>query len=171
MANYHYDPYGKPQYVTGSMADVNPLRYRGYYYDADTEFYYLQSRYYDPAICRFINADEYASTEQGILGCNMFSYCQNSPVFNEDSLGNLDWGCLIKGAGRLVTGITAVVVGAAVCIAGAPVAMVVAAGVTIGAGALTVANGSADIQQATTGDSYIRDSIFKGGQLVYDVYS
>lgn len=68
VARYHYDPYGKPQYVSGAMADVNPLQYRGYYHDADTGFYYLQSRYYDPAIGRFINADAYASTGQGFIG-------------------------------------------------------------------------------------------------------
>ena len=171
VASYSYDPYGQIQQTTGSMVQINPLRYRGYYYDSDTEFYYLQSRYYDAAICRFINADSYASTGQGFLGCNMFAYCRNSPIFNEDPTGDLDWGCLIKGAGRLVTGITAVVVGAAVCIAGAPVTMIVAAGVTIAAGALTVANGSADIQQAATGNNYIRDSVFNGNQSAYNVYS
>lgn len=101
----------------------------------------------------------------------MFAYCRNSPIINEDPTGDFDWGFLIKGAGRLVTGITAVVVGAAVCIAGAPVTMIVAAGVTIAAGALTVANGSADIQQAATGNNYIRDGVFNGNQSAYDVYS
>ena len=48
------------------MAGINPLRYRGYYYDTETGFYYLQSRYYDPEHRRFINADTYASTGQGI---------------------------------------------------------------------------------------------------------
>ena len=79
VASYSYDPYGKVLSATKEMADINPLRYRGYYYDAETGFYYLQSRYYDPAICRFINADRYASTGQGIVGCNMFAYCKNNP--------------------------------------------------------------------------------------------
>jgi len=43
------------------MADINPFRYRGYYFDSETWFYYLESRYYDPAIGRFINADDYSS--------------------------------------------------------------------------------------------------------------
>ena len=89
VANYHYDPYGKPQYVTGNMADVNPLRYRGYYYDADTEFYYLQSRYHDPAICRFINSDSHSSTGIEFIGCNMFSYCNNNPISNADHAGDI----------------------------------------------------------------------------------
>ena len=69
------------------MAETNPIRYRGYYYDAETEFYYLQSRYYDPAICRFINGDGYASTGQGFLGQNMFSYCCNCPILFSDPAG------------------------------------------------------------------------------------
>ena len=64
-AQYTYDPYGSPLTATGSLAAVNPLRYRGYYYDTETGFYYLQSRYYDPALGRFINADSYESTGQG----------------------------------------------------------------------------------------------------------
>ena len=89
VAAYEYDPYGKVTYSAGTMAKTNPLRYRGYCYDADTEFYYLQSRYYDATICRFINADSYASTGQGIIGCNMFAYCGNSPVSNADCTGTI----------------------------------------------------------------------------------
>ena len=66
------------------MASINPLRYRGYYYDAETEFYYVSSRYYDPEIGRFINADSYLSTGQGFLGCNSFTYCLNNPVLYKD---------------------------------------------------------------------------------------
>ena len=58
-------------------------------YDIETRFYYLQSRYYDPELGRFINADSYASTGQGILGNNMFAYCQNSPVNYSDSSGTI----------------------------------------------------------------------------------
>lgn len=50
--------------------------------------YYLQSRYYDPAIGRFVNADEYASTGQGIIGHNMFAYCNNCPITQSDATGN-----------------------------------------------------------------------------------
>ena len=78
-ATYSYDPYGQVLRANGAMAEVNPLQYRGYYFDADTEFYYLQSRYYDPEICRFVNYDRYASTGNGFIGQNMFSYCNNNP--------------------------------------------------------------------------------------------
>jgi len=84
---YKYDPYGNATTASGSHATINPLRYRGYYYDTETGLYYCQSRYYDPAIGRFINADNFVSTGQGIIGCNMFAYCNNSPVQNCDSSG------------------------------------------------------------------------------------
>ena len=80
VASYSYDPYGKVLTATGEMANINPLRYRGYYYDAETGFYYLQSRYYDPAICRFINADSYVSTGEDLRGLNMYAYCMNAPA-------------------------------------------------------------------------------------------
>ena len=84
VATYEYDAWGNILSKSGTMADKNPLRYRGYYYDPETGFYYLQSRYYDPANRRFINADRYASTGQGFIGCNMFAYCGDNPVLNKD---------------------------------------------------------------------------------------
>lgn len=87
-ASYAYDAWGNLLSATGSMAYANPLRYRGYYYDAETRFYYLQSRYYDPVYHRFINADSYASTNAtNATACNMFAYCYNNPVIYRDSNG------------------------------------------------------------------------------------
>ena len=126
----------------------NPFRYRGYYYDTETDLYYLNSRYYDPNVGRFLNADIYINANGDLLGFNMFAYCSNNLVMGYDPTGEFDiWG-FGKGASRIVTGITAVVVGAAVCIAGAPVAMLVVASLTITTGVLTVVNGSADIQNS-----------------------
>ena len=87
-ASYAYDAWGNLLSATGSMAYTNPLRYRGYYHDAETRFYYLQSRYYDPVYHRFINADNYASTGQGFVGTNMFAYCNNNPVVYSDYTGD-----------------------------------------------------------------------------------
>lgn len=89
VASYTYNAWGKLLSSSGTMASINPLRYRGYYYDAELEMYYLKSRYYDPEICRFINADIYASTGQGFIGCNMFVYCGNNPVNHVDPFGTL----------------------------------------------------------------------------------
>ena len=87
MASYTYDPYGAILTKSGEFADLNPIRYRGYYYDTETGFYYLQSRYYDPALGRFINADSYTSTGTGYLGYNMFAYCENRPIIASDPKG------------------------------------------------------------------------------------
>ena len=87
VASYEYDAWGNILSKSGAMAEKNPLRYRGYYYDSETGFYYLQSRYYDPANRRFINADSYASTGQGFIGTNMFAYCNNNPVIYMDNTG------------------------------------------------------------------------------------
>ena len=88
VATYEYDAWGNILSSSGRLAEINPLRYRGYYYDNETGFYYLQSRYYDPQNRRFINADSYASTGQGFVGTNMFAYCNNSPILFVDHDGN-----------------------------------------------------------------------------------
>lgn len=87
MACYDYDPYGKVISATGTLANVNPLRYRGYVYDQETGFYYLNSRYYDPAVGRFINADVLVSAGCLNLICNMFAYCLNNPANYLDANG------------------------------------------------------------------------------------
>ena len=95
-AAYTYDAWGKLFTSTGDMAEINPLRYRGYYYDAETSLYYLQSRYYDPEVCRFINTDSFATTDiDGVLSANMFAYCENNPVINEDPTGAIALTTLI----------------------------------------------------------------------------
>ena len=88
-ATYTYDAWGKLLTSTGDLAEVNPLRYRGYFYDTETSLYYLKSRYYDPEVGRFINPDAYASTGQGILGTNMFTYCDNNPIIYADFSGTI----------------------------------------------------------------------------------
>jgi len=81
---YHPQPEGP---MADTLGTLNPLRYRSYVYDEETGLYYLQSRYYNPEICRFINADAYASTGQGFIGNNMFAYCLNNPVNAIDPSG------------------------------------------------------------------------------------
>ena len=91
VVGYTYDAWGNILSTTGSMAETlgvhNPLRYRGYVYDQETGLYYLQSRYYNPAWGRFLNADAFAATGQGLLGSNMFAYCYNNPVNMIDADG------------------------------------------------------------------------------------
>ena len=89
-ATYTYDAWGKVLTSTGDLAEINPLRYREYYYDTETRLYYLQSRYYDPEVGRFINPDVFATTDvDGVLSANMFAYCENNPIRNSDFSGAL----------------------------------------------------------------------------------
>ncbi len=91
VVQYLYDSWGKLVSTTGSLADTigvkNPLRYRGYYYDNETGWYYLQSRYYDPETCRFINADSLLIAGDYLQGTNMFAYCYNNPINSIDCSG------------------------------------------------------------------------------------
>ena len=91
VVEYAYDSWGTPLSTTGTLATTlgvqNPFRYRGYVCDTETGLYYLQSRYYDPELSRFISADVYMSTGQGVLGHNMFAYCLNNPQNLVDNTG------------------------------------------------------------------------------------
>ena len=91
VVSYTYDPYGKPLTTTGTEATTlgahNPLRYRGYVYDTETGLYYLQSRYYDPEIGRFINADGLISINTSPVCNNLFVYCCNNPILYIDETG------------------------------------------------------------------------------------
>ena len=90
ITRYTYDAWGKLITLhtsNGTIALSNPLRYRGYVYDRDTELYYLQSRYYDPDTGRFINADSLLVAGDYLQGTNMFAYCLNNPVNYTDPSG------------------------------------------------------------------------------------
>ena len=92
---YTYDAWGRLIGKDGTSSDYasiyeyNPLTYRGYIYDSETGFYYLQSRYYDPTIGRFLNADDTAflGASGTLLGWNLFAYCENNSVNNCDPTG------------------------------------------------------------------------------------
>ena len=109
VVEYIYDAWGKLISTTGTLATTlgadNPFRYRGYYYDTETGLYYLTTRYYDPEVCRFISADVYMSTGQGVIGGNMWAYCLNNPVAMVDSNGEFAL------AGALLAGVASIVVG------------------------------------------------------------
>ena len=91
ISEYTYDAWGyctlKSSSIDMTIGNYNSLRYRGYYYDNETGLYYLNSRYYDPAMRRFVNADGYVSTGQDETGYNMFAYCGNNPVNRVDPNG------------------------------------------------------------------------------------
>jgi len=113
VVEYIYDAWGKLISTTGTLATTlgadNPFRYRGYYYDTETGLYYLTTRYYDPEVCRFISADVYMSTGQGVLGGNMWAYCGNNPVNRYDIDGDF-WHIVIGAAVGAVVGFASSVV-------------------------------------------------------------
>ena len=118
VVTYTYDAWGKLLETGGSMAStlgaLNPLRYRGYVYDTETGLYYLQSRYYSPAMGRFINGDDPAYLGvKGLLSYNLFAYCNNNPVMGYDPSGSWDWGW--KEQAKL--GVAIVLIGVAILLA------------------------------------------------------
>lgn len=86
-ANVHTQINPETQYLT-HIVNLNPFRYRGYYFDRDLGLYYLQSRYYDSDVGRFINTDNITDSGAGILGYNTFMYCGNNPINAADPSGH-----------------------------------------------------------------------------------
>ncbi len=178
VAEYEYDAWGNCISITdcdgSGMASINPIRYRGYYYDSETGLYYVSSRYYDPEIGRFINADdaEYLGADGSLLSYNLFAYCLNNPVNRVDVNGNFSVSALLKGLGNVATGVAAIAIGAGViaCGVAAPIMLGVAV-VTVAAGILTTVNGASDIGEAFTGKNVIKDVVFQGSSKAYNTYS
>ena len=136
LVSYAYDAWGncrEQRHVSALPNEVifNPFRYRGYYYDFDLELYYLQSRYYDPAIGRFISADGVISDVGGdIRGYNLYAYCMNNPVNMSDSTGNWpSWATKLVVAAAIVAAVAAA---AAVTVATAGTGTAIAA-IAVGA--------------------------------------
>ena len=101
VVEYTYDPWGKQLSCTGSKAtsvgSMNPFRYRGYFYDSETGFYYLNSRYYDPNTGRFLNADGVIGINSGVASYNLFAYCSNEPINHYDPSGYRTFECCPHG--------------------------------------------------------------------------
>ena len=120
VVKYVYDAWGNHAVLDGNGNDVtdgnhignlNPFRYRGYFYDVETELYYLQTRYYDPEVGRFITIDgiEYLDPES-INGLNLYAYCGDNPVMGYDPNGTWDWDKFWEALGLIVTAIAAIAI-------------------------------------------------------------
>ena len=111
VVKYQYDAWGQPISTGGALAEtlgaLNPFRYRGYIYDEETGLYYLRSRYYNPKLSRFINADdvEALGADGDINGYQLFNYCMNDPVNRRDEAGSWslpNWAKVAIGAALIV---------------------------------------------------------------------
>ena len=125
VARYVYDAWGNHTVYDANgnintdenfIGNINPFRYRGYYYDVETGLYYLNTRYYDPFACRFINADDVSYIEpETIGGLNLYAYCLNNPIMYTDETGTmpnwLKW--LIGGIVIIGLGVATIVTGGA----------------------------------------------------------
>ena len=156
IANYNYDAWGNVISVTDAngaaitdsnhIANVNPLRYRGYYYDSETGFYYVSSRYYDPEVGRWTNADipeTLTADFENIMQYNLFAYSFNDPVNMSDETGTWpSWAKKVVAAVAVVA-VVAAVAAVTVATAGAgTAAAVIAVGAAKGA-AIGMASGAA----------------------------
>ena len=115
VVEYYYDAWGNHKVVDANgdeitdldnIGNLNPFRYRGYYYDTETGLYFLQTRYYDPEVGRFLNRDsvQYADPET-INGLNLYAYCLNNPIEYTDPYGTTEWWEWLLGAAIIVAAV------------------------------------------------------------------
>ena len=111
VVKYKYDAWGKCNTVVldesaTEIAMLNPFRYRSYYLDTETGFYFLKTRYYDPEIGRFITIDDISYLDpESVNGLNLYAYCLNNPVNCIDPTGNAPWWSWLLSGLQLVGGI------------------------------------------------------------------
>ena len=136
VVHYNYSAYGECIAVTGAMAstvgEVNSFRYKGYYLDRETGFFYCKSRYYLPEWQRWLNSDNYTMLEMtDVNQLNLFSYCANNPVTNVDENGFKFLRLIGTVLDFAVTAVAAVAAFAVGTIIGTVVGTIVAAAVTL----------------------------------------
>jgi RHS repeat-associated protein len=148
------------------------LLYRGYYYDFETGLYYLQSRYYDPTVGRFINADTQLNVAVGVLGYNLFAYCNNNPVKFADTDGHFPFFAITAAigavTGAIVGGVKAAKAGKSVlkgALKGAAVGGLIGLGAGAAAGALLAGSVTASVTSVVIGAKAVA-SVVGGAGIV-----
>ena len=194
-AKYLYDAWGNctissetPSY---DVANANPIRYRGYYYDDDTGLYYCNARYYSPKWRRFISPDDTAYlNHENVNGLNLYCYCNNDPVNYADPSGHsiiasiliglavsavVGWGLSIAFDEQIAGGIGSVVGGASAVYTGigllafGPVGWI-AGGLLMTVGIGTLAWGANEIVAGVTGTNYIQSFTGMSSELYNGIY-
>ena len=157
VARYIYEAFGKVtvfNYTSTLIGDVNPIRYRSYYYDTDLKLYWLTSRYYDPETGRFISPDDWSYLDyKKINGLNLYAYSKNNPVMYYDPSGHLVWWAI-----ALIV-VAAIAITAAIAFAGA---------VGIGYISYSTKRESSDKEkQPTNAQDYLKEPYVGDGFKVY----
>ena len=195
VAKYTYDAWGNHSITATegneTIANLNPFRYRGYYYDVETELYFLKTRYYDPEIGRFITIDDISYLDpDSINGLNLYAYCGNNPVMCVDPSGTFAFSTfliglaisslvtwvagevfghqLVGGIGSAIGGWSAITTGISLLAYG-PVGWVIG-GIAIIAGTASMAFGTAEVQEHFTGNNWIKDTLGWNDSLYNGLY-
>ena len=170
VVSYAYDAWGKVLSVSGSLSSTvgaaNPFRYRGYYYDTETGWYYLNARYYDPNVGRFLSPDlpdTLSADFENFAQYNLYTYCFNNPVNMADDLGY--WPNWLTGALNVVSGALQMAAGAVLGVTtGWSGVGAVASGVLLVNGASTITQGVGQIINDVTDSDIMReDNMVKTG--------
>ena len=169
IGEYVYDAWGNCTIEAAGannieIMEINPFRYRGYYWDKELNLYYLQTRYYDPQTGRFINADgiEYALEQyKNINALNLYSYCNNNPIMGIDPEGTINWKKIFNIIGVFAIMAAAVVVAVGALVTGGLVGAVVGGAAT---GALFAMSKNVHEQVQTNGFEN-----FKWGSFLKDM--
>ena len=112
VVKYKNDAYGNRISITDTsgcnLGNINPFRYKGYYYDNDIEMYYCKSRFYVPSWHRWLNSDNISYLEpKNITSLNLFTYCNNNPVMYVDENGNMpQWLNWVIGGAFIIGSVT-----------------------------------------------------------------
>ena len=149
---YRYDAWGEVLVSSDAsgfgLSQINPLRYRGYYYDQETGLYYLQTRYYDPKVRRFLNADDASvltKDPEQLTEKNLYAYCDDNPVMYRD-----DAGMFVITAAQVGLGVLGMVTNVATCYIAAK-----ATGQEFGIGDLAVAALAGLVNGVTINNLYV----------------
>lgn len=139
QCRYVYDAWGNHKVYNASgseigsevmnIGNINPIRYRGYYWDKEFNLYYLQSRYYDPLLGRFISADSIDYLEpNNVSGLNLYAYCNNNPIMYVDPSGKWNWNTFWAISAIVAT----TVLGVALTVASGGIVGAIGAGAALG---------------------------------------